>query len=162
MRSMLSNVSRALLTLGALAMVFTLPLARPAAAQDPRPEPDLTGAKTLYSGTWTKKTNKIAGSWSIVEKAGKRYVILDKKFKTQKAPDLKIILSPTKVADLENKNAMKSATVVSLLRSHKGAQTFEIPKSVKLEKLATIAIHCEKYTKLWGASALEKDKNDKP
>ena len=133
---------------GVLALVFGMATFASAAP------PDLTGAKTLHSGSWTKKTNKISGGWSIVEKGGKRYVVLDKKFKTRKAPDLKIILSPTATKDLKNGNAMKKAVVVSLLKSPKGAQSFEIPPRVKLDSYRSIAIHCEKFTKLWGAAPL--------
>ena len=138
--------------LGALSLVVALIFSagNEALAQ----KQDLTGAKTLYSGQWTKKTNKIAGNWSIVEKGGKRYVVLDSKFKTSNAPDLKIILSPTAIKDLKSKNAMQKAKIVSLLKSNKGAQTFEIPKGIDLTKFKSVAIHCEKYTKLWGGSAL--------
>ena len=124
----------------------------------PRASAQVDGAKSLHSGTWTKKTNKIAGTWSIVEKNGKKSVVLDKAFKTSKAPDLKIILSPTESSKLTNKNAMKKAVVISLLKSPKGAQSYHIPKGIDLSKFKTIAIHCERYSKLWGSASLAAPK----
>lgn len=143
-----------LTTVTIMTTLLVLAFVSTAAAQ---PVP-VDGDRTLHSGTWTKKTNTIDGSWSIVEKSGRRYIVLDSKFKTTKAPDLKIILSPTAVKDLKSKNAMTKAKVIALLKSHKGAQRFEIPKGVDLKKFKTIAIHCEKYTKLWGASSIIPDK----
>jgi len=151
----------ALLAPAVMSTAATPAPATPAPATSAAAPPDLKGAKTLHSGAWTKKTNVIAGTWAIVEKGGKRYVTLDEKFETRRAPDLKILLSPIEAKDLKSRNAMRKAVVVSLLKSPKGAQTYEIPARVKLDRYASIAIHCEKYTKLWGAAALEKKKKKK-
>jgi len=104
----MKTLSRISLSALALVLSATLALAAP---------PDLEGAEPLHSGAWTKKTQKIAGTWS-----------------------------------------MDKAVVISLLRSAEGAQTYEIPKKVDLDRYRSIAIHCEKYTKLWGAAALSKPK----
>lgn len=46
--------------------------------------------------------------------------------------------------------------VLGLLESNEGKQEFEIPENVNLDRYKSIAIHCEKYTKLWGAAPLFK------
>ncbi|MEM7384595.1 MAG: DM13 domain-containing protein [Verrucomicrobiota bacterium] len=102
------------------------------------------------AGTWTKKSHAIKGSWKI---ANSQITLTD--FSTKKAPDLKIFLSPLTVGELKNKNALKGAKLISKLKSHKGTQTYAIPKGVDLSQYKTVIIHCEKYTKLWGASALK-------
>ncbi|MEM8988551.1 MAG: DM13 domain-containing protein [Pseudomonadota bacterium] len=105
-------------------------------------------------GTWTKKSFKIQGGWSIVEKDGAYVVKLDEAFRTKNAPDLKIFLSPLSVSDLKNKNAIDGAVFVEKLASNKGAQTYEIPAGTDLSQFQSIIIHCEAYTKLWGAATI--------
>lgn len=105
------------------------------------------------SGSWTKKEKAIKGTWSIVEKDGKKVISL-KGFSTKKAPDLKIFLSPQTVGGVTAKNAVKGSVLVSKLKSHKGDQSYVLPAGVDLSKYKSVIIHCEKYTKLWGAAAL--------
>lgn len=106
------------------------------------------------SGTWTKKGFDIAGTWSIVDDGGQLFVVLDGKFRTKKAPDLKIFLSPTQANQLGNRNATKGSLKIAQLDSHQGAQRYPIPAGTDLSKYRSILIHCEKYTKLWGVADL--------
>lgn len=105
------------------------------------------------SGTWTKKANTINGTWSITEKDGKKVLSL-KDFKTATAPDLKIFLSPKSVADVSSQNATNGSILISALKTTKGDQIYELPKGVDLSKYKSVVIHCQKYTKLWGAGKL--------
>ena len=57
------------------------------------------------SGSWTKKSFSVSGTWSIVEEGGKHFVVLSDDFKTKKAPDLKIFLSNHTVDSANGKNA---------------------------------------------------------
>ena len=108
-----------------------------------------------YEGTWTKKSFKSAGSWTITEDAnGDLYVNLSGDFKTRGAPDLKIFLSPQSAADTNGKNATDGAVLVSPLSSNKGAQSYKIPSGTNLDDFSSILIHCEQYSKLWSASDL--------
>lgn len=111
-------------------------------------------AATLHQGKWTKKGYSIAGTWQIVEEGGRKFVVLDDAFKTKNAPDLKIFLSPRSVAELNNRNATQGSVLVGPLQSPKGAQRLEIPSGTNLSSHRSILIHCEKYSKLWGAAAL--------
>ena len=110
--------------------------------------------KTIASGTWAKKSKKASGAWSIVEKDGKRVLQLDEKFKTSKAPDLKIVFSPHSAEAASNKNALEGGRVLSLLKSAKGAQKYELPTDLDPGQYKSVLIHCEKYTKLWVAGSL--------
>lgn len=107
----------------------------------------------VAKGSWTKKTHKISGTWSIVDN-GKTKTIHLKGFSTKKAPDLKIFLSPQTAKASSNKNATAGSKFVVELKSHKGDQSYSIPSGVDLTKYKSILIHCEKYTKLWGAGDL--------
>ena len=85
---------------------------------------------------------------------GKTFVVLDAAFNTTSAPDLKIFLSPNPSASLDNRNATQGSQLVAVLTSNRGAQRYEVPAGVDLQRFKAIVIHCEKYTKLWAAADL--------
>ena len=105
-------------------------------------------------GTWTKKSQKIAGAWSIVETDDGRFLELDDSFKTRRAPDLKLFLSPLEAGRVNAKNATSGSVLIAKLKKSKGAQRYELPADLKLDDYQTLVLHCEAYTKLWGVSAL--------
>ena len=100
-------------------------------------------------GTWTKKSHRVQGTWKIENSQ----VALEN-LSTKSAPDLKIFVSPLSVDQLNNKNATKGAQLVAVLKSSKGSQTYALPKGLDLTKYKSIIIHCQRYSKLWGAAAL--------
>ena len=105
------------------------------------------------SGSWTKKANSISGTWSFSTSGGKKTFSL-KGFKTATAPDLKIFLSPKAVKDLTSRNATSGSLYVAKLKASKGDQSYTVPAHVDLTKYKSVIIHCEKYSKLWGAGKL--------
>ncbi len=111
--------------------------------------------KIVAQGTWVKKTQKISGSWQIVDNGKSRELQL-LGFKTKKAPDLQVFLSPQTVEAASNKNAVEKSFSLGKLKSVKGNQTYAIPPEVELEKYSSLLIHCKKYSKLWGAANLKK------
>lgn len=106
------------------------------------------------TGTWTKKSFAVAGSWSIIEEGGRRYVELSDDFKTKSAPDLKIFLSTQSVAEVTGKNATRDAVLVGPLPRARGAVRLEIPEGTDLSQFTTLLLHCEQYSKLWAAAPL--------
>ncbi len=115
-------------------------------------------AHVLYSSAlWKKDSNAITGVWRIEDRGdGRRALVLDSSFKTKSAPDLKLVFSTESVEKVTKKNVLKTGRVLSLLQSNTGAQEYELPADLDLTKYRTLAIHCEQYTKLWGASALSE------
>ena len=105
-------------------------------------------------GDWTKKSQKIAGQWLIETRDGQAFLVLGDDFKTRNAPDLKFVLSNTSVSDVTNKNAMNNALFVANLKSPSGEQIYVLPEN--FHEYSTLLLHCEKYTKLWGAAAIDK------
>jgi len=113
-----------------------------------------SGELLAHGMGWTKKSQKVKGSWEIV-RDGERVVLrLGEGFKTKKAPDLKLVLSPLGVKEASAKNALADGLVIAPLRSVKGAQEYELPDGVDLDAYSSLLINCEQYTKLWGATAL--------
>ena len=111
-------------------------------------------SEILFEGQWTRKGSAVAGSWSIVEEGGKRFVVLDNAFKTKRAPDLKIFLSPLALSEVDGSNATDGSFLIAPLESHRGGQRYAIESNVALSEYASIVIQCEKYSKLWGAAHL--------
>ena len=111
------------------------------------------GAASAADKSWTKKSFDVKGSWSVVEQGGKSWIVLADDFSTKKAPDLKLFLSKKSGAELNGKNAA-DGVLIAKLDSHKGGQRYEIPANVDLSQYATLALHCEKYSKLWAVSSL--------
>lgn len=112
--------------------------------------------ETLHTGTFSKKSQKIEGTYTIKKVDGKTIIQFDAAFKTKKGPDLQLVLTPLDFASTNGKNALKHGAVsLGLLKSHKGAQSFELPDHVDLSKMKAILIHCVKYDKLWGGASLQ-------
>lgn len=115
-----------------------------------------TSASADASGAWTNKYQKIQGGWSIIEEADGAKLVLDKDFSTRNAPDLKFILTNAAVADMNGNNAMNGALIIAPLKSNSGEQVYILPKNFKDFK--TLALHCEQYSKLWGATDISAAK----
>ena len=105
------------------------------------------------NGSWVKKSQSIQGQWRIEQREGTAYLVLGDDFKTRRAPDLKFVLSNLSVDEVSNKNAMQGAKLVSQLESSKGAQAYKLPDDYT--SYQSLLLHCEKYTKLWGAARLK-------
>ncbi len=104
------------------------------------------------AGTWTKKEQKISGSWTIEARDDGHYLVLDESFQTRKAPDLKFVLSHQPLDQVTSKTAMQNAQIVSPLLSNKGQQSYKLPSDYA--NYSTLLLHCEQYSKLWGATSL--------
>lgn len=110
--------------------------------------------QALDQGTWTKKSFKVSGEWTIYTENGATYVKLSSDFRTRNAPDLKIFLSPLSAAEANGRNATDGSVLIAPLTSNRGEQVYEIPASVDLSDYQSILIHCEQFSKLWSAADL--------
>ena len=108
----------------------------------------------LFEGTWTKGGYVIEGGWSIVEEDEGRFVVLDEDFKTRRAPDLKIFLSPLPLDELEDGNATSGSVLIAPLEQYEGAYRYAIGEDVEFEGYRSILIYCEEFSKYWGGSDL--------
>lgn len=114
----------------------------------------------IASGSWTPKSFTIEGEWKIVVRqlseenklVTQRFIIFDDKFKTRKGPDLKVFLSPYSVSAVNDKTVTPVAIEIGELKSHRGAQQYEIPADVDLTKFKSLLIHCKAFSHLWGGA----------
>lgn len=106
------------------------------------------------SGDFIKKSKKLMGSWSVVERDGKTFIVFADDFRAAKGPDLKIFLSPKSVADATGKNAVDGSLNIGELKKTKGTQEYEVPAGVDLSAYGSVLVHCEAYSVLWGGGNL--------
>jgi hypothetical protein len=108
------------------------------------------GELLAHGDSWTKKSNKITGSWEIAKTESGLVIRLGDDFKTSNAPDLKLFLSNKSVRSSNGDNATNGSTFVAKLQSNRGASEYVLTGVDSLEDYDALLIHCEQYSKLWG------------
>ncbi|MFK7885140.1 MAG: DM13 domain-containing protein [Phycisphaerales bacterium] len=115
----------------------------------------LTQGELLANGNdWTRKSNSITGTWEIAKTDSGLILRVANDFRTKKAPDLKFVLSRQTESVVTSGTALNDAVVIAPLTSARGAQTYRITGITDLSGFQSLLIHCEQYTKLWGAATL--------
>ena len=97
----------------------------------------------------------LVGDFQVVTEDGKTYLEFGAGFKAKSAPDLKVFLSQRAPEAVTGTNATESAVRLGLLMGFEGAQRYAIPAGTDLSDFSTVIVHCEQYSKLWGAGRLE-------
>ncbi|MBD2354875.1 DM13 domain-containing protein [Tolypothrix sp. FACHB-123] len=93
------------------------------------------------------------GKVQVITEQGKRYLEFDGDFKTDKGPDLYVILYRS---DAPPKSGIKEKDYVSLARLQKtsGTQRYAVPETVKLGEFKSVAIWCRKFNATFGYASL--------
>jgi len=93
----------------------------------------------------------VSGSFMIKKEGGKQMLVFSNDFKTnEKAPDLKVIFSPsatplamTKAPGYPLKPG--TFTILAPLKSPTGPQSYVIPASIDLSRQGSVLIWCKKF-----------------
>ena len=107
-------------------------------------------------GTFTKKRYSLKGGWEISQIDGKTAISFTDDFKTKSGPDLKVYLSPIPIEDVTGKTATDKSVKIGVLKSNSGAQTYMLPDDVNISDFASVLVHCEAYSVLWGGFDIPK------
>ena len=103
-------------------------------------------ATTIAKGTFTGASNHVTtGTAYILKEGDKYYITLGEDFTFDGAPDPKVALGN----DGYDKN-----TLMGLLRSNTGAQSYEIPASIDVAAYNEVWIWCEKFNVPLGVAKL--------
>jgi hypothetical protein len=129
-----------------LAAAFLFAFAAPSASQAQE-------AEILASGSWDNQEYSIAGDWRIENRADGTYLVLSDEFRTRRGPDLKIFFHASAADDVTGNNAADGFFLTEL-DSNRGGQEYRLPEDFDLADYASVVIHCERFSKLWGAGAL--------
>lgn len=99
---------------------------------------------------FVKKRYSIHGSAKVENIGGKSHLIFSDDFKTKNGPDLKVYLSKKSIDSLSASDVDENAVRLSVLKSHRGEQSYVIPDEIRLDEFESVVIQCEAYTVLWG------------
>ncbi len=121
----------------------------------------VSGTSTLFavdreisSGLWTQKGYSIMGEWKVIERDNKTIIVFGDDFKTRKGPDLKVYLSTRSIGSLDDRSVESTSIIIGPLKSSKGPQEYQLPEEINLNEFASLVIHCEAYSHLWGGADL--------
>ncbi len=103
-------------------------------------------------GTWVNKQYKIKGAWEIENRNGQTVIKFKDGFKTKGGPDLKVFLSKKNISDVNGKNATTDSILISTLKNKKGDQEYVLPANIDINDYASLLIHCEAFSVLWGGT----------
>lgn len=115
-----------------------------------------SSGETIASGSFVDKGGqKTIGSFVIERDGSDLRLVLTDEFRTDEGPDLHVVLTPTMVAEAGNENTMAGeAHVVGRLAKQAGEQVYDLPDDLNLERYSAVAIHCIKFSHLYGAAPL--------
>jgi Electron transfer DM13 len=111
------------------------------------------------SGSFVAGEHSTEGRVSIIKENGKNYIELDQSFKTDKGPDLFVVLHRSKdiiKAGKPPSYPIKEGDYISIsaLQNVSGNQRYEIPSNVTLSDYNSVAIWCKQFNVTFGAAAL--------
>jgi hypothetical protein len=101
-----------------------------------------------------KKSVSLKGDVRVERRGERTVLVFSEDFRTKNGPDLKVFLSPRSVSDATGSNAVSGSIRLGELASNKGAQEYVLPEGVSLSDYASVLVHCEAYSKLWGGADL--------
>ncbi|MBK4729532.1 DM13 domain-containing protein [Oxynema sp. CENA135] len=111
---------------------------------------------SAIAGTFVSAEHPTEGMARIVMENGKYYLELDENFKTDPGPDLFVILHQS--AQLPNSGIEESDYIsLGMLRSIEGAQRYEIPADVDLDRFKAAAIWCKEFNATFGYASLSEN-----
>ncbi len=111
------------------------------------------------SGSFVAGEHPTEGRVSIINENGKNYIELDQSFKTDKGPDLFVVLHRSKdVLKASNPPSypIKEGDYINIspLQNVNGTQRYEIPSNVTLSDYNSVAIWCKQFNVTFGTAAL--------
>lgn len=119
-----------------------------------------TKSSIISSGSFVNGEHPTSGNVRIVKRNGKRFLELDKNFRTSSSgPDLVVILH--RKADVIGSTVppaypinKKDYVVLSRLQKFNGAQSYAIPNNINLNEFKSAAIWCRQFNATFGAAKL--------
>ncbi|MFM2060899.1 MAG: hypothetical protein RLZZ507_569 [Cyanobacteriota bacterium] len=121
---------------------------------DNKPESGKNVATSVVeSGSFKTLEHTTQGKVRVVTENGIRYLEFEKSFKTDKGPDLFVILYRGNVPP---KSGIKEKDYVSIaaLQKISGSQRYALPKNVNLANFPSVAIWCRKFNSTFGYAGL--------
>ncbi|WP_414574529.1 DM13 domain-containing protein [Anabaena sp. CCY 9402-a] len=105
------------------------------------------------AGNFQAGEHPTQGKLTVVTEQGKQYLEFDQNFKTDKGPDLFVILH---TSDTPPVSGIKEKDYVTLapLQKTSGNQRYALPNNIKLANYKSVAIWCRKFNATFGYATL--------
>ncbi|MEA5564445.1 DM13 domain-containing protein [Anabaena sp. UHCC 0399] len=105
------------------------------------------------AGNFQAGEHPTQGKLTVVTEQGKQYLEFDQDFKTDKGPDLFVILH---TSDAPPVSGIKEKDYVTLapLQKISGNQRYALPNNIKLANYKSVAIWCRKFNATFGYATL--------
>lgn len=113
-----------------------------------------------HKGKFKKTTQKIKGSWTLAEVQGQQILGFDKKFQTEAAPDLMLVLSKKSLRSFKKDTDFGEHIDLAPLSSHEGYQYYIVPSDVNLSDYESLVIHSEASNAVWGGFDIPSSKQN--
>lgn len=132
--------------------IFSVGCAKEIASNQTEPQTQTTSTTAntgSESGSFKAGEHPTKGKVSVITEQGKRYLKFDENFKTDKGPDLFVILHRSDAPPI---SGIKEQDYVSVARLEKisGTQRYALPDNLKLTEFKSVAIWCKKFNATFG------------
>lgn len=112
---------------------------------------NIANAAIAGQGSWVAKQKSIEGAWQIEKRNGQTVLRFSDGFQTNRGPDLKLFLSKRDISKVNGNNAA-DGVFLSKLKNNTGYQEYVIPNNIDINDYASLLIHCERFSVLWGGT----------
>jgi len=112
---------------------------------------NFANAEIAGQGSWVAKQKTINGAWQIENRNGQTIIRFSDGFQTNRGPDLKLFLSKRDISEVNGNNAAEGV-FLSKLKNNKGYQEYVLPNNININDYASLLIHCERFSVLWGGA----------
>ena len=112
---------------------------------------NIASAAIAGQGAWVSKQKSIDGAWQIEKRNGQTVLRFSDGFQTNRGPDLKLFLSKRDISNVTGNNAT-DGVFLSKLKNNQGYQEYVIPNNINIDDYASLMIHCERFSVLWGGT----------
>ncbi|MBF2008283.1 DM13 domain-containing protein [Chlorogloeopsis fritschii PCC 9212] len=105
------------------------------------------------TGVFKSAETPTQGMVKFITEKGQRYLEFDQNFKTNRGPDLFVILyrnSTVPVSGIKEKDYIR----IARLQKTSGTQRYAIPSNVKLEDFKSVAVWCRAFNATFGYAPL--------
>jgi hypothetical protein len=115
--------------------------------------------RTLASGSFHSNAHETTGSATIYELKGGKRVLRLADFRTSNGPDVRVYL--VAAADVNDEDTVKKSGFVELgrLKGNVGAQNYEVPAGVDLDKYRSVTIWCKRFSVNFGTAPLSSSES---
>jgi Electron transfer DM13 len=124
-----------------------------AATQTPTTAATTVDSAKAKTGQFQAGEHPTQGQVSVVKEQEKNYLEFDQNFKTDKGPDLYVILYRGEKPPI---SGIKEKDYVSIarLQNTSGNQRYALPNNIKLAEFKSVAIWCRQFNATFGYAAL--------